>query len=574
MSEQSIDMLLVEMSKHCNSCGKCARSCRFLQQTGTPAAIAEKGADNTALPVAYHCSLCGLCDAVCPESLSPSAMFLAMRQEAGNRGLTDLARYRPWLNYESLGGFFLFRRHVIPANCTTVFFPGCSLPGTRPEGVLALWQQLRTEDPSVGLVLDCCGKISRDLGLAGRFENVFGKLAVRLKRKGVTRILTACSGCTKIFRNYGNGFKVQSVYERLPLASLSPYSSDSAMVVIHDPCPSRFDSAQQNAVRSLVQAVGYRIEELPESRQTTRCCGQGGMVEGCIPGTIAREAGVLATAANGRTIVTSGACCAETLCQQSTTVHIVDLLAGGVNTTRKQQVSSARRWLNRLKLRFARFRMYHGAMIFLLSLNMLFLTLPAVASAEELAISRFATEGIKGWEVKEFKGLTRYQPVQEDGRTVIKAQAKGAASGLFKKVELDPKTYRYLSWSWKIAGTVAGGDEKTKAGDDYAARVYVIFPGRFFWQTRAINYIWANKLPRGESVPNAFTGNAILLAVQSGQSKAGQWLQEKRDILADYRRLFGEEPREIGAIAIMTDTDNTGSEATAWYGEITLSTSR
>lgn len=203
---------------------------------------------------------------------------------------------------------------------------------------------------------------------------------------------------------------------------------------------------------------------------------------------------------------------------------------------------------------------------------LLFFALPL--SAEELAISRFATEGIKGWEVKEFKGLTRYQPVQEDGQTVIKAQAKGSASGLFKKVELDPKKYRYLSWSWKVAGTVTSGDEKTKAGDDYAARVYIVFPGRFFWETRAINYIWANKLPKSHFVPNAFTGNAMMLALQSGSSKAGQWFHEQRDILADYRRLFGEEPREIGAIAIMTDTDNTGTEATAWYGEITLSTTR
>jgi len=100
----------------------------------------------------------------------------------------------------------------------------------------------------------------------------------------------------------------------------------------------------------------------------------------------------------------------------------------------------------------------------------------------------------------------------------------------------------------------------------------VIFPGRFFWQTRAINYIWANRLPRGEFAPNTFSGKIMMLAVQSGTSRAGEWIQEKRDILADYRRLFGEELREIGAIAIMTDTDSTGTEATAWYGDITLST--
>ncbi|MDR3580075.1 MAG: DUF3047 domain-containing protein [Oryzomonas sp.] len=208
---------------------------------------------------------------------------------------------------------------------------------------------------------------------------------------------------------------------------------------------------------------------------------------------------------------------------------------------------------------------------------LLMITLAAfsvTAQASEYRVSAFSSEGLGGWEAKSFKGTTVYSLMRDDDRTVVKAVSKGTASGLFKKVKLDPKNFRYLRWSWKIAGTVKNGDETTKAGDDYAARVYVVFPGRFFWQTKAINYIWANRLARGEAIPNAFTSHAMMLAVESGPGRAGQWLAEERDILADYRRLFGDEPREIGAIAIMTDTDNTSSEATAWYGDITLSTAR
>lgn len=194
------------------------------------------------------------------------------------------------------------------------------------------------------------------------------------------------------------------------------------------------------------------------------------------------------------------------------------------------------------------------------------------ASAEEIAVSRFATEGLKGWDSKGFKGTTEYRIVQEDGHTVVKAHAKSAASGLTKNIKFSPLTYRYIKWNWKITGTVFGGNEKTKKGDDYAARVYVVFPGRFFWQMKALNYIWANKLPKGEFVANAFTSHAMLIAVESGNSRAGQWVTVERDILADYRRVFGEDPPEAGGIAIMTDTDNTGAEATAWYGDITLST--
>lgn len=202
-----------------------------------------------------------------------------------------------------------------------------------------------------------------------------------------------------------------------------------------------------------------------------------------------------------------------------------------------------------------------------------FLCLPGpTVDAGEIAVGRFAEEALEGWEVKEFQGLTRYRLVEEEGRRVLLAEANGSASGLVKKIAFDPAEYRYLRWRWKIEDTVAQGDERTKAGDDYAARVYVIFPGRFFWQTRALNYIWANRLPAEGFVANAFTANAMLLAVRSGADQAGQWLEESRDLVADYRRVFGSDPPRAGAVAIMTDTDNTGGRARAWYGDISLST--
>jgi hypothetical protein len=192
--------------------------------------------------------------------------------------------------------------------------------------------------------------------------------------------------------------------------------------------------------------------------------------------------------------------------------------------------------------------------------------------AGEIQVSHFSTEGLAGWKPKIFKGSTEYLIQQENGRTVVKAVSHAAASGMVRKIHFEPSTYRYMRWSWKIAHTVKGGDEKSKAGDDYAARVYVIFPGQYFWQMKAINYIWANRLPMGEYVPNPFASAAKMLAVECGNGKAGQWVFEERDLLADYRLMFGTEPPAADAIAIMTDTDNTGGNAEAWYGEISLST--
>ncbi len=208
----------------------------------------------------------------------------------------------------------------------------------------------------------------------------------------------------------------------------------------------------------------------------------------------------------------------------------------------------------------------------LAALLALFLLTSLPARAEQIAVSNFAVEGITDWKPKSYRGTTEYTIVHDEGHTALKAHAKATASGLIKKLSFNPAVYRYLTWSWKIAGTVPGGNETTRQGNDFAARVYVIFPGRFFWQMKALTYIWANALPKGDFVANPYTSREMLIAVESGPAKAGQWLTEERDILADYRCVFGEDPPKAGGIAIMTDADNTGAEATGWYGDITLST--
>lgn len=354
MTTHDCSAVMTDMAAACTSCGECVRPCSFLQQQGTPAAIAGRGDAGSNLLSAFGCSLCGLCDAVCPEVLSPSAMFLAMRQQAAARHLVDLQPYKAWLNYEKLGRSPLFQRDLIPSGCTTVFFPGCSLPGTRPDAVQGLYWLLHKHDPTTGLVLDCCGKISHDLGLTGRFTTIFDRLSERLRHKGITRILTACPGCSKILSKYGESFEVVSIYEVLAAYS-QPYSPDltAPVATIHDPCPARFDAVQQSAVRQLVQSCGYRIEELASHGELTRCCGQGGMVEGCVPGTVKKEATLIGVEAAGRPLVSSCGACCDTLSASTPTAHVADLLTGTPVFPTKP-LSSARRWFNRLKLRFAR----------------------------------------------------------------------------------------------------------------------------------------------------------------------------------------------------------------------------
>lgn len=197
------------------------------------------------------------------------------------------------------------------------------------------------------------------------------------------------------------------------------------------------------------------------------------------------------------------------------------------------------------------------------------LPLLAWAASERVAISNFAQGDVSGWKSKIFAGATRYTPQRTDGKPALRADSSAAASGLYREIRVDLGKTPILHWSWKIEHVLPGADERTRAGDDYPARVYVVFSqGLQFWRTRAINYVWSNRQPIGSSWPNAFVGNARMVAVESGSDRAGTWVSERRDVRADYRRLFGEEPGSADAVAIMTDTDNTGSTVTAWYGDL------
>jgi hypothetical protein len=206
-----------------------------------------------------------------------------------------------------------------------------------------------------------------------------------------------------------------------------------------------------------------------------------------------------------------------------------------------------------------------------LFLNILCLSVLAVAvssAPDAIHIGSFAESGLAGWSVKSFKGETEYHIIEDGGQKVLQARSQAAASALLFEAEYDPQEYPILTWRWKVGNIIAQGDSRTKAGDDYAARIYIVFPHWFFPKTRTLNYIWANRLPREAFQASAYTGNSMMIAVESGGERVGEWLTERRDIVKDYRRAFGEDPPKVGAIAIMTDTDNTGETAMAWYGDI------
>lgn len=206
-------------------------------------------------------------------------------------------------------------------------------------------------------------------------------------------------------------------------------------------------------------------------------------------------------------------------------------------------------------------------MRFVLMLMILFCAMTARAD-DSVLVDDFEEGLDPAWEEKVFEGKTSYSVVREDSGRILCAKSEGSASGLILEKEIDLGKTPILAWRWRVDGVLEKGDARTRVGDDYAARVYVIFPHWVFWKTRSINYIWANKLPKGKMIPNSFTSNAMMIAVRSGPRKVGQWIEESRNVREDFKKVFGEDSPPVGAVAIMTDADNTGGSVSACYDNI------
>jgi len=189
------------------------------------------------------------------------------------------------------------------------------------------------------------------------------------------------------------------------------------------------------------------------------------------------------------------------------------------------------------------------------------------------------------WEPLYFDGIERHSLYEirsgRDGR-VLAAVSKNSASALVHRRTFDVREFPILKWRWKVNRVHAAGDYRRKAGDDYPLRLYVMFaydPSEASLATRlqyglakavygrypphsSLNYIWANRDAATEWLPSPYTDRAILIPVEQGARKVGQWVEETVNMLEDYRKAFGGEPPAGAALAVMSDADNTDEGAT------------
>ncbi|MDP3761785.1 MAG: DUF3047 domain-containing protein [Ramlibacter sp.] len=198
----------------------------------------------------------------------------------------------------------------------------------------------------------------------------------------------------------------------------------------------------------------------------------------------------------------------------------------------------------------------------------------------------------RGWEevvMRRDLPLTDYRLAELDGRRVLRASGRGA-SGLRCRLHVDPQAVPWMRWSWRTREVPPGMNVQRGATDDSPARTVVAFHGEeslLSLRDRAVfelvhlitgqrlpyatlMYVWDAQLPVGTVVNYARTSRIRYLVVESGRQRAGRWLWYERNLVEDFRRVFGEEPGWVDSVGLMTDGDDLKVAVETWYGDIRL----
>ncbi len=183
-----------------------------------------------------------------------------------------------------------------------------------------------------------------------------------------------------------------------------------------------------------------------------------------------------------------------------------------------------------------------------------------------------------------------FEPVVVSARPALRVKADNSVSILRRRFEPLLSQPGRLSFSWRVDALPLGADLAAADASDSPVGVVLAFEGdRARWSPKmhrlsemsrlltgeelpyaTLMYVWGNKEMPGTVVVNPRTDRIRKMVLDSGPRDIGVWRDHVRDVQADFRQAFGEEPGPLRVVALMTDTDNTRSALTAWYGPLAL----
>ena len=197
------------------------------------------------------------------------------------------------------------------------------------------------------------------------------------------------------------------------------------------------------------------------------------------------------------------------------------------------------------------------------------------------------------WHSRSFPGkkMTVYSPAVLDGRQAIFSDSRGSASMMRQTVRIEPGALGRIGFAWKVPQLIPDADMGLRDHDDSPVRVMLAFEGdRSRLSVRdgllselartltgeempyaTLMYVWCNKQPTGAVITSPRTDRIRSIVMESGPSRLNQWIDYERDVRADFEKAFGEAPGALIGVAIMSDSDNTNSASSAWYGAVHIS---
>jgi hypothetical protein len=201
---------------------------------------------------------------------------------------------------------------------------------------------------------------------------------------------------------------------------------------------------------------------------------------------------------------------------------------------------------------------------------------PVASIVEDWSQAPLGARGVPpGWEKYETpRGNPAYDftVMEDEGRRALGLRSAGDHSTIAHGVHVDLTATPFLTWQWKVMSVPRGADLRERATSDASGHLFVIWP-RFpaLLRSRLVGYVWDRSLPVGTIVKSTKTGTVTFLVARSGEAGLGRWTEERHDVVADHRRIFGDAPEAPGAIALSIDTNDTRSSAEARFGRIAFS---
>lgn len=197
----------------------------------------------------------------------------------------------------------------------------------------------------------------------------------------------------------------------------------------------------------------------------------------------------------------------------------------------------------------------------------------SASAKDSLLVADPAAALAETWTHQSFGAATEYKGIAFDGVAAIRAIGRNSASGLYRDFRYRISKHPWIEWTWRVERLQRTADIRVKAGEDYAAAIFLIFgrPSMLNRDVPTLAYVWTSaRIPEGSIIDSPYhPGTTRSIVVRSGERRLGQWLRERRNVISDYQRAFGREPPEtVEVIALFTDNDQTREPVEAYYGAV------